>query len=317
MIALNTSGLPEGPLVFHRPDTGQGTRAQPRLKPGLARPAPSDYGLREGAVPAGPDGAGMVGDILNGLDGLPADRLALCSAIVFLAAVLRGYTGFGFALAAVPMLALIIKPVMVVPLVLCLEIVASILILPGMRHEVHVRSVAWLALGSVAGVPLGIYGLATQSDDVMRLVIAVIVLLSVAAIGGGLRLARQPGAGATVAVGAVSGLLNGATAMAGPPVILFYLGAGTAAPVGRASLVFYFSLVDTVAIAMAAAAGLLDRVLMAVVLVSLPALAVGQAIGARLFRSSLQRHYRAVAITVLATVSLVALAQSGLALWRG
>lgn len=259
----------------------------------------------------------MVSGLSLEVGGLAADRLALCAGIVFLAAVLRGYTGFGFALAAVPMLALILPPVLVVPLVLCLEITAGLLILPGIWRDVDLRSVGWLASGSLFGVPLGIYGLATQSEDVMRVVIAVIVLFSAVAIARGLRLRRVPGGPATAAVGAVSGLLTGATAMAGPPVILFYLGAGMAVHVGRASLIFYFSLVDTAAIAVAGWAGLLGRALFALILVCLPALASGQAIGARLFRSSLQRHYRAVALVVLVVISLAALAQSLPALLAG
>lgn len=252
----------------------------------------------------------MAAEWLGGVTGLAADQLALCAGVVFLAALLRGYTGFGFALAAVPMLALILKPVLVVPLVLCLEITASLLILPGLWREVDLRSVIWLALGSLVGVPLGIYGLATQSEDVMRVIIAAIVLLSAGAIGGGFRLKRQPGPKATLAVGAASGLLGGATAMAGPPVILFYLGAGTAVHVGRASLMVFFALVDTAAVGVAASAGLVGKTLLVLALVCLPALALGQGIGARLFRSPLQRHYRMVSLVVLVVISVAALAQS-------
>lgn len=249
--------------------------------------------------------------------GLPPDRMAWCLAVVFAAGILRGYTGFGFALAAVPTLALIVPPVMVVPLVLCLEIVASAQMLPGLWREVHFRSVGWLGLGSLAGIPLGLYGLATQSADVMRLAIALIVLASVAGLAAGARFRSQPGGAATVLIGAVSGLLNGAAAMGGPPVILFYLGRQTAVPVGRASLMFYFSLIDAVAVGLAAASGLLTAPLLILAGLCVPALLAGQAIGARLFRSALQRHYRSVAITVLAVVSLAVLTQSALTLWGG
>lgn len=258
----------------------------------------------------GVTGGRMGAGLLEGVGGLGAGQLALCAAIVFLAAMLRGYTGFGFALAAVPMLALVLPPVLVVPLVLCLEIIASLLILPGLWREMDLRSVAWLTLGSLLGVPLGVHGLATLSDAVMRTAIGVVVLVSALAIGAGLRLRRRPRAGATVVIGAASGVLGGAAAMAGPPVILFYLGAGTAASVGRASLMFFFSLVDTAALGVAATAGLLRWSLLVLILACLPTLALGQAFGTRLFRSPLQRHYRAVAVIVLVIISLMALAQS-------
>lgn len=248
---------------------------------------------------------------------LPMDKMALCVLIVFAAGVLRGYTGFGFALAAVPALALILPPAMVVPLVLCLEIVASAQMLPGLWRHVHFRSVLWLVIGSFLGLPLGLYGLATLPEEVMRLVIALIVLFSLGAILAGGRFRGQPGGPATVLVGAFSGLLNGAAAMGGPPVILFYLGAQTAVHVGRASLVFYFSLIDSVAVGLAAISGLLGAPLLVLAALCLPPLFAGQMIGARLFRSALQRHYRAVAVTVLAIVSAAVLAQSAITLWPG
>lgn len=240
----------------------------------------------------------------------PVHQIALCAAAVFLAAVLRGYTGFGFALAAVPMLSLVIRPALVVPLVLCLEVAASAQILPGLRHEAHFRSIGWLTLGALIGIPFGVLELSTRSADSMRALIALVVLLSVPAVSGGLRFTRELGAGAAIVVGAFSGLLTGATAMGGPPVILFYLGSRTAIHVGRASLMFYFFLIDMVAIVLAIRAGLLGSTILVMALVCLPTLFVGQAIGARMFRSALQRHYRKVAMLTLTAIGLAALAQS-------
>lgn len=254
-------------------------------------------------------------DLLAEAAALTPGQLLLCFLIVFLSAILRGYTGFGFALAAVPALALVIAPVTVVPLVLCLEVVASLQLLPGLWRSVHFSSVSLLALGSLLGIPFGIYGLTALSPDVMRIVIALVVLASIGAMAAGFRLKRQPGRGATLAVGAFSGLLNGGVAMSGPPVVLFYLGSETALHVGRASLVFYFSLSDSMAVAVAALSGLVSWTTLALAAASLPGLFAGQAIGARLFRSSLQRHYRTVAISVLAAVSGFALLQSLATLW--
>lgn len=46
--------------------------------------------------------------------------------MVFLAGLLRGFTGFGFSIAAVPMLSLILAPVQVVPLVLLLQVAITL-----------------------------------------------------------------------------------------------------------------------------------------------------------------------------------------------
>jgi uncharacterized membrane protein YfcA len=235
--------------------------------------------------------------------------------VVFLTAIMRGYTGFGFALVAVPLLALIADPVTAVPMVLLLEVVGSLQLLPGLWRSAHLRSVMMLVAGALVATPIGLYGLASLPADVMRLVIGLVVLATTCALAAGLKASGEPGAPATFGVGILSGLLNGAAAMSGPPVVLFYLNAHTAMHVGRASIILYFLLSDAVAIGFAGASGLLVSSTAVLAAVTIPALFLGQAIGTRLFRSALQRHYRIVAIVILLAVSGFAIAQSVHALW--
>ncbi|MFO0987921.1 MAG: hypothetical protein U1F37_11235 [Alphaproteobacteria bacterium] len=46
----------------------------------------------------------------HGTLGLGPSEIAFCLAVVLAAGFMRGYTGFGFAMAAVPLLALVIAP---------------------------------------------------------------------------------------------------------------------------------------------------------------------------------------------------------------
>jgi uncharacterized membrane protein YfcA len=48
-----------------------------------------------------------------------------CLAMVFIAAIIRGFTGFGSALLWVPTLSIVLPPLAVVPIVLVLETAAS------------------------------------------------------------------------------------------------------------------------------------------------------------------------------------------------
>src|SRR2546430_1714575 len=54
---------------------------------------------------------------------------------------------------------------------------------------------------------------------------------------------------ATLVTGAASGALNGASGLAGPPVVFYYLSGGAAAPEVRASFIVYFALIDAVSVA--------------------------------------------------------------------
>jgi len=244
-----------------------------------------------------------------------AEQAAACFAIVFFTAIMRGYTGFGFALISIPLLTMVIDPVVAVPTVLMLEVLGSLQLLPKLWRSAHLGSVGWLLIGAAVATPVGVYGLATLPADLMRLIIAIVVLLTTLGLATGFRLEGRPGVPAVLATGVVSGLLNGGAAMSGPPVILFYLGTGAAAQVGRASSMLYFFLSDSIAVGFAALSGLVQGPILSLTALMVPALVLGQVIGARLFASSLNAHYRAVAIIVLLAVSSAALIQSAHSVW--
>ena len=93
------------------------------------------------------------------------EQILTCMIVVFLTAIMRGYTGFGFALVAVPLLAVIADPVIAVPMVLLLEVVGSLQLLPGLWRSAHLRSVMLLVAGALLATPIGLYGLAALPAD--------------------------------------------------------------------------------------------------------------------------------------------------------
>eukprot|EP01035_Chromulina_nebulosa_P056219 gene56218-77058_t len=65
--------------------------------------------------------------------------------------IVRGYSGFGFALAAMPILTIAVSPAMAVPAVFPLECLIGLFTLPRERGNVDVSVLKWLALGSCIG----------------------------------------------------------------------------------------------------------------------------------------------------------------------
>jgi uncharacterized membrane protein YfcA len=231
---------------------------------------------------------------------------AFCAAAVFAVAVLRGFTGFGFAVVAMPLLSLVLEPVAAVPIVLLLEVVASLQLLPRVWRQVHWRAVGLLAGGAVLGTPLGLYALSALPATLMRLLIAAVVLVTALLLAMGLRFRRRPGKRATLGAGLLSGLLNGGAAISGPPVILFFLASPASLAIGRASLVLYFLLTDLVGAGLAFLSGFItEQVALLAVFLLLP-LFMGQVIGARMFHEDRQRTYRLVSIVVMAAAGLLA-----------
>jgi uncharacterized membrane protein YfcA len=110
----------------------------------------------------------------------------------FCAALLRGFTGFGFAIAAVPLLSLGLPPAQVVPLSVLLQILASLIDLRTAARTTDWRSLAWLSPGLVVGTPLGLMLLTRLSARHARLMFGLPIIGSALLLGRGLRLPPHP-----------------------------------------------------------------------------------------------------------------------------
>jgi uncharacterized protein len=204
-------------------------------------------------------------------------------ACVFGAAIVRGYSGFGFSLLAVSALALVLPPAEIVPPVFILEVAASLHLLPGAWRDIHWRALLWLTLGCLVGTPFGVYALAHAPAAPMTLALAGFVLIAAVVLARGRAPQSVPGPGATFATGAASGLFNGSFGIGGPPVILYFLSSSAGVAVGRASIIAFFLLTDLIALAWQGWNGLLGASTLWRALLLLPALAAGVWLGNRRF----------------------------------
>ncbi len=105
---------------------------------------------------------------------------------VFLAAVVRGFSGFGFSLLAVSALTLFYAPAEVVPAVFLLEVAASLHLLPSIWKDIHWRSLLPLIIGCLVATPVGAYLLANIPAGPMQIALSVFVLFPWPYCGAGL-----------------------------------------------------------------------------------------------------------------------------------
>lgn len=237
--------------------------------------------------------------------------------VVLLAAVVRGYSGFGFSLLAVTGLSLTLPPAEIVPSIFMLEVAASLHLLPGIWKQIHWRSIAWLFVGCLVATPLGVWLLASVPEAPMKVALGIFVLGSALLLAQGYALKRMPGPGATFATGAASGLLNGGFGIGGPPVVLFFFSSPAGAAVSRASAIAYFIGTDTAGLGFLAGQGLVTQASFARFLLFLPPLLVGIAIGSRSFRGADPASFRQWVLRILMLLALVTAAQGLWALWGG
>lgn len=216
--------------------------------------------------------------------GFDAPTIAWIGLVSIAAFFVRGLSGFGSAMVGVGALSTVLPPVQVVPAFLALELLTTVNLLPAVWRQIDWKSLRWVIGGSLLATPLGLALLDRVPADPMRLFVSgtllVIALLMLGGAGARWAPRRAPGAGAALAAGAASGLLNGAAGIGGPPAIVFYF-AGSSVAVGRATLVTYFLVIDVYALAWAGAGGMLGRAAWPLIGVALPFSLAGLWLGSR------------------------------------
>ena len=235
--------------------------------------------------------------------------LAYSIICVFGAAIVRGYSGFGFSLLSITALSLALPPAAVVPSIFMLEIAASLHLLPSIWRQVHWRSIIPLLIGYVVATPIGVHLLANVPAAPMRIALSVFVIAAVALLWKGFVLKSMPGPAATVATGAASGLANGAFGIGGPPVILFFFSSPAGADVGRASVIAYFLCTDSLGLLFQTQAGLINVDIFWRFLLFLPPLLAGVWFGARIFQRADPESFRRWVLRLLALLAALTAAQ--------
>lgn len=245
--------------------------------------------------------------ILAGLDSVGLVSLAL---VVAFGSFVRGFTGFGSSMIYVVGLTFFMPAAEAVPVILMLEVVTTIGMAPSVWARVDWRSLALLLAACIAATPLGLWLLSGLEPAPMQAVIACVVLLACLSLWYGFRFAKRPGLGATLGVGAVSGILTGATSTGGPPLVLYYYSGPLPVAVGRASLIIYLGLADLVATGMAASQGLIHEATLIRAAMTVPPMIVGAWAGIWLFRRVAPERFRRIVIVVLAGLSVVSLGRA-------
>jgi uncharacterized membrane protein YfcA len=161
--------------------------------------------------------------------------IALAGLAIALGAFVQGAVGFGLALVAAPLLAIIDPRLVPVPMLLLATAHAMLMLRREYRHA-DWAGVGWALLGRLPGIALGVLAVALLPPRWFGLAVAATVLTCVAL--SVVRWRPRPTVPALLVAGVVSGAGGTASAIGGPPVALLYQDAHGARV--RATLAAYF-----------------------------------------------------------------------------
>ncbi|HEV8388243.1 MAG TPA: sulfite exporter TauE/SafE family protein [Dongiaceae bacterium] len=239
--------------------------------------------------------------------------LAGASLCVFVGAVIRGFTGFGFGIAATPLLVLLFPPAEIVPPILILQVLAGIQIFLRTRGHVDWKLLMPTLIGALAGIPLGTLALDLLDADAMRLMIGATVLIAAAILTTGFRFKVRPPAWLSGGLGILAGVGSGAAGIPGPSVIVLFLSSPVSLTVGRASLSAFFLCVAFASSAASAWRGLLTLNSIVLGALLMAPLLIGNHFGDRLFEKVNERTFRRIALVLLLAIGVSTIARG---LWN-
>ncbi len=223
--------------------------------------------------------------------------------IVMVASAAQAVTGFGFALLAVPLLALIADaPTAVVGTSIVGLIPTGVTALRD-RGSVAWRAVALLVAAAVCGMPLGLVILRTTPERWLTVLIAVVVIGCTAIVWRPPRLPRGPVV--LGAVGVVTGLLTTATGTNGPPLVAAFTAHGYPPRALRATLAAIFVATGITAACGFVLAGVVTERAGLLAAIGVPAALLGWFVGDRLFIRLNGETFRSVVLGALVACSLV------------
>lgn len=193
--------------------------------------------------------------------------------ILFVATVIRSAFGFGEALIAVPLLAIVIPLPVAAPVAVLLSItIAAVVVAQDWQH-IHLRSSVWFLLPTVAGIPMGLWLLTSSHQRLVKgLLAAVIIMFAAYSLAARRRLElRSDSRGWLLACGFCAGVLGGAYGMNGPPLVIYGSLRRWPAQQFRATLQAYFLPASIIGMAGYWMAGLWTRPVTHYYLLGLPA----------------------------------------------
>ena len=161
--------------------------------------------------------------------------------VVAVASFVMGLAGFGIALVSLAFLPYVMSPVDAIVLMTIYAFVFAVAVVVQLRRDVEREALTNLFVGTIAGTPLGVWGLATLPASALNRLIGLMLLVAVALEWRRLYPERLVGRGWALGAGVLAGVIGGAVGTPGPPVVLYAASQGWSPRAMKANLSAFFT----------------------------------------------------------------------------
>lgn len=236
-----------------------------------------------------------------------AGNILALSLIIFVASVVRGFTGFGLALVAVPLIQFIMPVTDTAVFIAMINVIFSVLYYRRSKEIVKDQPLGAMALWTGIGVAGGTIILKFINPAYIQLVWGVLIIFIVIALVRGLNLNLRSERNAMRMSGLFGGVLAGATGITGPPVAIILSSLKTPKEKFNAIISIFILFAVSYALVFYLITGLIRTEILILALCSIPALLAGLYSGDRLVSRISQNTFTYIVYVVLIIMGLITL----------
>ena len=235
------------------------------------------------------------------------DNYFLIALVVIFSGFLRGFIGFGSGLLMIPILSYFYSPVFAMVFNIVIEIPATIyLTFVGIKKS-NLREITPMMFTMMLTIPFGTIFLVSVDEQIIRTLMSLLLIFFVILIATGWRIKSTITKYVLVLGGAISGLMQGATGMGGPPYVTILLSKNDSDDVARANILVITSGLVISAIISLYYFGLFTKDILLTGALSAPIYVFATYIGTKFFNYSGNKYFRNSSLIALGVVGLATL----------
>lgn len=170
--------------------------------------------------------------------------------IIFISAVVQGATSFGFSLIALPLLGLFYPLKLVVPTLVVLSLLLNGIIFIRLRVKPQVKELLILGAFAILTIPVGVKLLLVMDETTLKMIVSILLILISILMIKGVKIQLKNKRLSYAIAGILSGVLNGAVSLSGPPIVILLANEGKDKNSFRSSLTFLFILLNIYTVAL-------------------------------------------------------------------
>ncbi|MDC1536905.1 sulfite exporter TauE/SafE family protein [Candidatus Thioglobus sp.] len=239
----------------------------------------------------------------NLLHFLPENYLLIVLVILF-SGFIRGFLGFGSGLITIPILSYLYSPVFAMVFNIAIEIPATIYLTYVGAKSCKFKEISPMFFSMMLTIPIGTIFLVSVNEQLIKIIMSILVIFFVVLIATGWKLKATVTNYVLTISGVISGLMQGATGMGGPPYATVLLSKGDNDEVTRGNILIMSTGIVISAIISLYYFNLFTNELLLTGLITSPLYIFATYTGTKFFNLSGNKYYRNISLSALGIIGI-------------